>query len=121
MAYGSYEELEVWKEARKLKKEIIVPAKTFPPEEKISLTDQMKKSCRSVCSQFAEGHGRRTTADELRFCVISRGSLFETLNHHIDAYDDQYINENQLASLRKMVVIVEKLLNGYMKWLEGRK
>ncbi len=121
MAYGSFEELEVWKEARNLKKEIIVLAKTFPPEEKFSLTDQIKNSCRSVCSQIAEGHGRRTIADELRSCVISRVSLSETLNHLIDAYDEQYINVNQLASLREMVVTVEKLLNGYMKWLEGRK
>jgi four helix bundle protein len=118
MPYGSFEDLEVWKEARALKKEIIELVKEFPPEEKFRLTDQIKRSSRSVGTQIAEGHGRRTKPDELRFCVISRGSLSETLNHFIDAYDEDYISEEQLNHYRICIDKIEKLLNGYMAWLE---
>jgi four helix bundle protein len=121
MPYGSFEDLEVWKEARSLKKEIIELVKTFPPEEKFRLIDQIKRSSRSVGSQIAEGHGRRTKPDELRFCVIARGSLSETLNHFIDAFDEDYITEEQLKEYRNQIEKIEKLMNGYMAWLERSK
>jgi four helix bundle protein len=121
MPYGSFEDLEVWKEARSLKKEIIELVKTFPPEEKFRLIDQIKRSSRSVGTQIAEGHGRRTKPDELRFCVIGRGSLSETLNHFIDAFDEGYITEEQLNAYRIDIIKIEKLLNGYMAWLERSK
>jgi len=118
MPYGSFEDLEVWKAARELKKEIIELVKTFPPEEKFRLIDQIKRSSRSVGSQIAEGHGRKTKPDELRFCVIGRGSLSETMNHFIDAFDEGYITEEQLNEYRIQIIKIEKLLNGYMAWLE---
>jgi four helix bundle protein len=121
MPYGTFEDLEVWKEARELKKEIIELVKEFPAEEKFRLIDQMKRSSRSVGTQIAEGHGRKTKPDELRFCVIGRGSLSETLNHFIDAFDEAYISEEQLNYYRTRIDKVEKLLNGYMAWLEKGK
>jgi four helix bundle protein len=121
MPYGSFEDLEVWKEARSLKKEIIELVKTFPPEEKFRLIDQIKRSSRSVGTQIAEGHGRRTKPDELRFRVIGRGSLSETLNHFIDAFDGRYITEEQLNAYKIDIIKIEKLLNGYMAWLERSK
>jgi four helix bundle protein len=93
-------------------------SKSFPPEEKFRLTDQIIRSSRSVGSQIAEGHGRKTNADEGRFCVIARGSLSETLNHLIDAFDEEYITEQILNEFREQVKTVEKLLNGYLSWLQ---
>jgi four helix bundle protein len=118
MSYQNFEELEVWKKARELKKEIVELVKTFPSEEKFSLTDQLKRSSRSVPCQIAEGQGRRTFPDRLRFCIIARGSLSETLNHLIDAFDCNYISNEQLLHYRTKVDEVERLLNGYINYLE---
>lgn len=120
MGYQNFEELEVWKKARELKKEIGELVKTFPFEEKYRLTDQLIRSSRSVNAQIAEGHGRRTWPDRLRFSVIARGSLSETLNHLIDALDEEYISEEQLIYYRNKISEVEKLLNGYIGYLEKR-
>lgn len=60
MAYQNFEDLEVWKRTRDLKKNIIVLVKNFPAEEKFRLADQLKRSSRSVGTQIAEGHGRNT-------------------------------------------------------------
>ena len=76
MAYQSFEELEVWKKARQLKNDIFQLVKSFPAEEKYRLTDQLIRSSRSVNTQIAEGPGRRTYPDRLRFCIIARG-IFE--------------------------------------------
>lgn len=118
MSYQNFEELEVRKKARELKKEVIELVKTFPSEEKFSLTDQLKRSSRSVPCQIAEGHGRRTFPDRLRFCIIARGSLSETLNHLIDAFDCSYISNEQLMHYRTKVDEVERLLNGFINYLE---
>lgn len=118
MSYQGFEELNVWKKARDSKMEISKLVKSFPPEEKYRLTDQLLRSSRSINSQIAEGHGRRTWPDRLRYSVIARGSLSETLNHLIDAFDQKYITEEQLKYYREKIVEVEKLLNGYTNYLE---
>jgi len=120
MAYQSFEDLEVWKKSRELKIEISVLARTFPPEEKYRLADQLIRSSRSVNSQIAEGHGRRTNPDKLRFCIIARGSLSETLNHLIDACDEKYIEQEQLIYFRNKIAEVERLLSGYITYLEKK-
>ena len=119
--YQSFEDLEVWKAARVLKKEISALTKTFPDIEKFRLSDQLIRSSRSVGTQISEGHGRHTIPDRLRFCVIARGSLSETLNHLIDAPDEEYIAEGQINYFRKRIDEVGKLLNGYITYLNGKK
>ena len=118
MAYQSFEDLEVWKSARELKKDITLLVKTFPAEEKFRLTDQLIRSSRSVNVQISEGHGRKTWPERLRFCVIARGSLSETLNHLIDAYDAELISEDILKKFRIKINEVERLLNGYISYLD---
>ena len=120
MGYQSFEDLEVWKKSRELKIEISQLVKTFPPEERYRLTDQLLRSSRLINAQIAEGHGRRTWPDRLRFGVIARGSLSETLNHLIDAFEDKHINEEQLNYFRNKITEVEKLLNGYISYLEKK-
>jgi len=118
MAYQNFEDLEVWKKSRALKNEIFETVKTFPSEEKFRLTDQLIRSSRSVTTQIAEGHGRRTFPDRIRFCIIARGSLSETLNHFIDAVDCKYITDEQLLYYRNKIDEMERLLNGYINYLE---
>ena len=118
MPYQSFEELEVWKKSRVLKNEIFELITVFPKEEKSRLIDQLIRSSRSISTQIAEGHGRRTFPDRLRFCIISRGSLSETLNHLIDAFDCLYITDEKMKYFRNKIDEVERLLNGYINFLE---
>ncbi len=118
MAYQNFEDLEVWKKGRILKNEVFETVKAFPAAEKFRLTDQMIRSSRSVTTQIAEGHGRRTFPDRIRFCIIARGSLSETLNHFIDASDCRYITDEQLLYYRNKIDEIERLLNGYINYLE---
>ena len=120
MSYQSFETLEVWKKARCLKIEIFKLTKAFPSCEKYRLIDQMIRSSRSVNAQIAEGHGRRTDPEKLRYCIVARGSLSELLNHMIDAYDSDYIDEETLKKYRLKIKVVESVLNGYIAYLEKK-
>ena len=55
----SFKDLEVYKLARGLSREIFVITKSFPKEEMYSLTDQVRRSSRSVGAQIAEAWGKR--------------------------------------------------------------
>jgi len=94
--------------------------KQFPSEEKFRLTDQIIRSSRSIISQIAEGHGRRTYPDRLRFCIIARGSLSETLNHLIDAFDSKYISSEKLFYFRNKIEELERILNGYITFMDNK-
>jgi four helix bundle protein len=112
-----FTELHVWKKARELKLEIFELVKSFPTEEKYRLTDQLIRASRSVLANIAEGHGRFTYNDQIHFCIQSRGSLSEILNHLIDAKDCNYITNEKFVELEKTIIETEKLLNGYITYL----
>ena len=115
--YQTFTELNVWKKARIYKNEIKELTKSFPNEEKFRLTDQIIRSSRSINSNISEGHGRFTFKDQLHFCIQARGSISETYNHLIDAFDCKYINEEQLEYFRIQGKEVRALLNGYIAYL----
>ncbi len=55
----SYRDLEVYQLSRKLSREIFLLSKDFPKEEMYSLTDQIRRSSRSVGAQIAEAWAKR--------------------------------------------------------------
>lgn len=55
----SYRELRVYSSALDLAMELFELTKSFPPEEKYSLTDQIRRSSRSVCANIAEAWRKR--------------------------------------------------------------
>jgi len=55
----SFRDLEVYKLSREVSKEVFVISKSFPREEKYSLTDQIRRSSRSVGAQISEAWGKR--------------------------------------------------------------
>ncbi len=99
------------------KNEIFELVKIFPTEEKYRLADQLIRAFRSVNSNIAEGHGRYSFKDQLHFCVQARGSLSESYNHLIDAFDCSYINSEQLQYFKNKIGEIERLLNGYISFL----
>lgn len=60
---GNYKELLAYKKAYELAMKIFIASKKFPAEEKYSLTDQIRRSSRSVCANIAESYRRRKYKD----------------------------------------------------------
>ena len=100
-----------------LKNEIADLVKSFPSEEKFRFADQLIRCTRSINSNIAEGHGRFTYKYQLHFCIQARGSLNETLNHLIDAFDCQYISSEVLQQYKIKIDELERILNGYISYL----
>ena len=64
--YG-FEKLDVWNISRELNKFIYQITKEFPNEEKFGLTSQIRRSAISIPSNIAEGYGRESNKEYLRF------------------------------------------------------
>lgn len=118
----SFTELNVYKKSRQLRIRISELCKhTFPKEEKYLLIDQIKRSSRSVTANIAEGHGRYHYQENIQFCRIARGSLYETKEHLLVAVDEAYIDAKGIEELEMLIVECLKLLNGYIKFLTKMK
>ena len=118
---ASFTDLETWKQARKIRNVISGLVKEFPVEEKYRLTDQIIRSSRSIGNNLAEGHGRFHYQDNIRFCIIARGSLSETLDHLIVALDEEIITSEILQTFQVEYDSCLRLINGYIQYLKTKK
>jgi four helix bundle protein len=116
-----FEVLDLWKKVREFKNEIRNLTRELPSEEKYRLIDQLIRSSRSINANISEGHGRFTYSEQIHFCIQARGSLTETVNHLIDAFDERYITEEQLIGFRQKAKEIERLLNGYISYLRNKR
>ena len=73
----SYRDLVVWQKAMSLVELVYRIAKSFPDDERFALVSQLKRASVSVPSNIAEGYGRHSTSDYIRFLQIALGSLYE--------------------------------------------
>ncbi|MEP6795747.1 MAG: four helix bundle protein [Saprospiraceae bacterium] len=108
----NFRELEVYKSARKLSKEIFVVTKSFPKEEMYSLTDQVRRSSRSIGAQIAEAWGkRRYEKSFVTKLTDADGEQMETQHWIETALDCSYISTETSDSLLNQCASIGKMLN----------
>ena len=118
---STFEDLKVWQTCRHLRKDISRLVKEFPDGERYRLTDQILRASRSVTANIAEGYGRYHYQENMQFCRQARGSLFELLDHLTVTLDEGYSDEDRFATFRERIFEAIRMLNGYIKYLKGRK
>ena len=57
----------------------------------------------------------------IQYCRQSRGSLYELIDHVDVALECKYLNDNYAESLIEEIKTAIRILNGYIKYLKGRK
>ena len=72
-----YKELITWQKGMQLAKEIYRITDYLPKDERFGLSDQLRRACVSIPSNIAEGYGRESKNEYIRFLRIARGSLYE--------------------------------------------
>lgn len=121
ITFKGFKELESWKKGRELRVKISALIKKFPAEEKYLLCSQIIRSSRSITNNIAEGYGRFSYSDTKHFFIQARGSVTETIDHLITAFDEKYITEEELNQLEKQCETIFKLINGYISYLDKQK
>lgn len=112
----NFEKLEVWQDSRKLVKKIYLITSSFPDEEKFGLTSQLRRAAVSISSNIAEGNSRFSHKDKSHFTEIAYTSLMEVVNQLIIATDLNYINEDTLSKVKKLIELISRKLSGLYKY-----
>ncbi|PLX06948.1 MAG: four helix bundle protein [Marinilabiliales bacterium] len=96
----SFRDLEIYKLSKELAIEIFEITKSFPKEEKYSLTDQIRRSSRSVGAQIAEAWGKRDYIKHFESKLTDAdGEQLET-QHWVDtSFCCNYITKDKADSL----------------------
>ncbi|MEA3279580.1 MAG: four helix bundle protein [Thermodesulfobacteriota bacterium] len=116
----NYKELKVWQKSYKLCLEIYRITAKFPKEERYGLTSQIRRSVVSIPSNIAEGYGRKTTPEYIRFLYIAYGSNCELETQILLSGDLDYIKTGKLKILREGIGEVERMLKALIKSLENK-
>ncbi len=108
---STYKDWLAYKKAYELAMEVFEVSKKFPPEEKYSLTDQVRRSSRSVCANLAEAYKRRRYNDYF----ISKLNDAETENTETEVWldfacDCKYITTEKYKELMTKNNEVGKLI-----------
>lgn len=77
MEIRTYRDLIAWQKAMDLAERIYHATATMPESERFGLISQMRHAAVSIPSNIAEGHGRQSLNDYVRFLKTARGSLME--------------------------------------------
>ena len=112
----SYQELEAWKEARVLVKDIYLLTIKLPSEEKFGLISQLRRAAVSVPANIAEGIGRNHSKDTLQFLFIARGSLNELETLLILSLDLDFISQESIQEIMERLIRTRKLLIGFINY-----
>jgi four helix bundle protein len=119
--YKHFYELPVYKIAGILERRFVCWRDHFLKVEKFLLTGQLLDAARSITANIAEGFGRFHHQENIQFCRQARGSLSETMEHLITAYDDTYIDKKTLEVFYRKYKTCLQEINSYIKNLKTAK
>src|SRR5437879_12927094 len=100
----SFRDLKVYQAAREAAGRIFELSKNFPPEERYSLTDQIRRSSRAVKAMIAEAWARRRyKAAFVNKIEESLGEGYDTQSWLDDALDAGYLSKEQFTDLNTQI------------------
>lgn len=116
----AYEQLQVWYRAMDLVDLIYRLVRRFPAEERYALSDQLRRAAVSVPANIAEGRGRGTTREFLRFTNIASGSLSERRTLILIADRQNFIDRETRESSIDLIDECARMLNALRRTLKAR-
>jgi len=112
---GSYRDLKVWHKAMDLVDEVYDLFPLLPRVERYALADQLRRAVISIPSNIAEGYGRGTDPDDLRFLWMSNGSLKELETQLLIGRRRSYWTKQQVRPCWDACQETGKMLKGLIR------
>ena len=114
----SFVDLTLWKKAHSLVLDIYLISKEFPKDELYGLTSQLRRAAVSIPANIAEGFGRFSKVEKIRFLNIAQGSLNEVRYFLILTED---LNYGKVNDLKDKAEEISKILDSYIKRIQEDK
>lgn len=110
-----FRSLEIWKRSIRFTRKVYELTATFPLKERFALVVQMNRAAVAIPSNIAEGCGRRTKPDLIRFIHIAIGSAFELETQIEVCLLNQYIDISSYNKLIQEIQELQKMMAGFVK------
>lgn len=114
-----FRELKIWQRSRELVAKCYLLTKKFPTDELYSLTSQIRRAAVSIPVNIAEGCGKNSDKDLMRYLDISNGSAFELETLIILANDLNYLSPEETEELIKEIQEIEKMIFNFKQKFKG--
>lgn len=109
---SSFQDLKTYKLSREISAKIFEISKDFPKEERYSLTDQIRRSSRSVGAQIAECWGKRRYEKHFVSKLTDADAEQYETRHWLEiAFECKYINEDIFNELMVQCETLGKMIN----------
>ena len=116
----TFKEISSWQKSMTLVTDIYSVTSSFPESEKFGLTNQMRRAAVSIPSNIAEGFGRNSIADFIRYLNIARGSLFELQTQVEISMNLQFLDEDVQNEMDNEIDEIGRLINALIKSLKNK-
>ena len=107
----TYRDLIVWQKSMSIVMMLYNETKSFPKEEIFGLTSQIRRSVVSIPSNIAEGYGRNSTRDYIRYLQIASGSLYEFQTQLAISFHLGYLGKEKYDEINFLSTEIEKMLS----------
>jgi four helix bundle protein len=115
----SHHELDAWKVAVELVREVYALTAGFPGDERFGLVSQMRRAAVSVPSNIAEGAARGTSREFAHFLVVARGSLAELETQLRISGDLGFVDASRASATDALLERTFALLSGLLRSLDA--
>jgi four helix bundle protein len=111
-----FRDLEVYKKQREVSKEVFRLSKNFPSEERFSLTDQIRRSSRSIGAQIAEAWAKRLYPKHfVSKLTDADGEQLETQHWLMEALDCEYLSHSDFKNLNDKCEEIGRMLGSMIR------
>ena len=113
-----YRELVIWKRSMELVLMVYKLIRRLPKEENYALSDQIRRAVVSIPSNIAEGNGRASAKEYIRFLCIARGSKNEIETQLLICVQLHYLTENEIQPALNLCDEIGRMLNALIARLD---
>ena len=118
---SGFKDLKVWQRSKELAVLVYRLTQKGPFTHDYGFRDQIRRAAVSVPSNIAEGYGRNSTSDYIRFLRIASGSVYELQTQLEIAVNLRYIRHEDFVGLNKVSEEIGKMLSTLIKKIELSK
>lgn len=118
MRIERFEDIDAWKEARKLVNIVYALSNEGEFSRDFGLKNQFRDASVSIMSNIAEGFDRETNREFIQFLVIARASTSEVKSHLYVALDRKYVNQEKFEETYNQATKVTSLIDGFIRYLK---
>ena len=115
----THKDLEVWRSAVDLARDVYAVTRSFPNDEQFGLTSQMRRGAVSIASNIAEGAARQSTKEFVHFLFVAVGSASELDTQLEIAKVTEICDPSKLEQLQASLTRVMMMLRGLIQSLKG--